>query len=70
MDNMPHEERWRDALTLGEWIVQMVRKKQTQAPEFVALLAVYGKAKVRALYETQLAKERADMTLAPTKGTV
>lgn len=50
-----HAERWAGCVSLGEYVFKMVENGLAQAPEFKALVRVYGREKLLALY----AKEKA-----------
>lgn len=58
MPHPPHEELWREALTLGELIVKLVREKKTRSPEFQSILKYYGKDKIRILYDLEIEKQK------------
>lgn len=54
----PHEELWRDALTLGELIAKLIRERKHDTPEFKFLVRFYGKNRLKELYLEQLEREK------------
>jgi hypothetical protein len=53
-----HEERWKNSLTLGELVYQMVKEKKWNTPEWRNLVKCFGKQKLKGLYEEEKRKRR------------
>jgi hypothetical protein len=54
------KEVWPEAKTLDQYVVSLILKKQTQGREFKALLEIYGRDKLLAIWEAFKKKKQGE----------
>lgn len=47
----PSDIEWKEAWTLEEYVVHLIKNKLTQSPEFKLLIRIYGRPKLEGIYK-------------------
>jgi hypothetical protein len=56
-ERMKEEITWKEASTLEEWVIRMIEQKKTKEPEFQNALRVFGREKLKAIWEKHKASK-------------
>jgi len=53
-----NEELWRGSMTLGQYVLKLVKEKKIKSDEFQSLLSTYGEKHLRQLYLLEREREK------------